>query len=69
MKIVLEFNVPDDNYSMWCAYNADRMYSTITDIQQAIRAHYKYGQDISKTVDDINNLIIQLHNETGEPLP
>lgn len=68
MKLVLEFDLPDDQYNMWCAVNAMQLYCAITDIQQELRANRKYGKDDSKTLDDIHQRIVELHNEIGEPL-
>ena len=68
MKIVLEFDVPEDQYNMWCAVHAMKVYNAITDIQQELRANRKYGKDDSKTLADIQRCIVELHNEIGEPL-
>jgi len=68
MKIVLEFEMPDDQYSMWCSYHAVQIYSALNDIQQKLRSHRKHGTDATKTLDDVHQRIVELHNEIGEPL-
>jgi hypothetical protein len=42
MKATLEFNLPDDEYEFSLATNAREMWSALTDIQQDVRAIYKW---------------------------
>lgn len=68
MKLVLEFEMPDDQYDVWCAYHATQTYRTITEINQLLRQHFKYNADGDKTLANIQQAIVELHNEIGEPL-
>ena len=68
MKLVLEFNIPDDQYNMWCAVHAAQLYNAISDIQQELRNNRKYGKEDSKTLDDITQRIVELYDEIGDPL-
>lgn len=68
MKLVLEFDIPEDQYNAWCAANALKVYGAITEIQQELRANRKYDKDASKTLAAIQETIVELHNEIGEPI-
>lgn len=68
MKLVLEFNIPEDQYNAWCAVNAAKIYGAIADIEQELRANRKYDKDASKALAAIQQSIVELHNEIGEPL-
>lgn len=42
MRATLEFNLPDDEYEFSLAINAREMWYALTDIQQDVRAIYKW---------------------------
>lgn len=68
MKIVLEFSIPEDQYNIWCAYNAGHLYTTITEIEQYIRDVRKYDADPVKALSRIQDSIQELYNTAGHPL-
>lgn len=68
MKLTLEYNIPEDQYNAWCAVNATKLYAVITEIQQELRNNRKYDKEKTKTLADIHQLIVELHNDIGEPL-
>jgi hypothetical protein len=68
MKLVLEFNIPDDQLGAWCAYNGTHLHHTITEIEQFVREVQKYGADPAKTIKRIQDALKELHQVTGEPI-
>lgn len=68
MKIVLEYTIPDDQYDMWCAYNARHLYTAITEIEQHIREVHKYDADPLKALDRIQGSIAEMYSIAGQPL-
>jgi hypothetical protein len=68
MKIVLEYTIPDDQYDIWCAYNARHLYTAITEIEQYVREVRKYDADPVKALDRIQDSIQELYATAGHPL-
>jgi DNA-directed RNA polymerase subunit L len=68
MKIVLEYTLPDDQYNMWCAYNASHLFTTIREIEQYLREVRKYDADPQKALERIEESLREMYAITGEPL-
>jgi len=68
MKIVLEYNIPEDQYEIWCAYNAQHLHNTITEIEQRLREVRKYSADPVKSMKAIEDSIKELYAIAGHPL-
>ena len=68
MKIVLEYSIPEDQYQIWCAYNAQHLHNAITEIQQHLRDVRKHGADPKKALTRIDDVLIELTAITGQPL-
>ena len=68
MKVVLEYNLPDDQYNMWCAYNAAHLYTAIREIEQYVREVRKYDADPVKTLERIQDSLAEMYAVTGQPL-
>jgi hypothetical protein len=45
MKAILEFNLPEENPEFEMAVNASKMYSVLWQMDQWLRAQYKYMPD------------------------
>jgi hypothetical protein len=45
MKAILEFNLPEDQNEYQMANDASKMFSTLWDMDQWLRAQYKYMAD------------------------
>ncbi len=54
MKAILEFNLPEDNTEFELATNASKMYSVLWDMDQWLRAEYKYMPDEKYSEDKYN---------------
>lgn len=68
MKIVLEYNLPDDQYDMWCAYNASHLFTAIREIEQYLREVRKYDADPKKALERIQTSLSEMYEITGQPL-
>jgi hypothetical protein len=68
MKIVLEYNIPEDLHSAWCAYNAHHLHHAITEIEQRVREVRKYSADPTKSLKAIEDSIKELYAIAGHPL-
>lgn len=68
MKVVLEFNIPEDQYQLWCAHNGQRVVHAADDIRNCLRQHYKYGASADDTVRGVDDILKDLYNVTGDPL-
>ena len=51
MKATLEFNLPEDNTEFETAVNASKMYSVLWEMDQWLRAQYKYMSDAEYSED------------------
>jgi len=45
MKAILEFNLPEENIEFEMAVNASKMHSVLWQMDQWLRAQYKYMSD------------------------
>jgi hypothetical protein len=54
MKAILEFDLPDDKIEYELANNAAKMYSVLWDLDQWLRAQYKYMPDAEYSEDKYN---------------
>ena len=54
MKAILEFNLPEDNTEFEMAVNASKMYSVLWEMDQWLRAQYKYMPDTEYSEDKYN---------------
>lgn len=68
MKIVLEYNLPDDQQDIWAAYNAQHLYTAIREIEQYIREVRKYDADPEKAIGRIELSLREMYDVTGQPL-
>jgi hypothetical protein len=51
MKATLEFNLPEDHIEFEIAVNASKMYSVLWEMDQWLRAQYKYMPDTEYSTD------------------
>jgi len=51
MEAILKFNLPEDNTEFEMAVNASKMYSVLWDMDQWLRAQYKYMPDTEYSTD------------------
>jgi hypothetical protein len=51
MKATLEFNLPEDQAEFDLAVNGSKMYSVLWDMDQWLRAQYKYMPDTEYSAD------------------
>jgi hypothetical protein len=51
MKATLEFNLPEDQAEFELAVNGSKMYSVLWDMDQWLRAQYKYMPDTEYSAD------------------
>lgn len=58
MRAVLEFNLPDDDADYKMAVHADKMYSSLLNIDNILRNYRKYKED-----PKIDDLMDEIHNE------
>ena len=54
MEAILKFNLPEDNTEFEMAVNASKMYSVLWDMDQWLRAQYKYMPDAEYSEDKYN---------------
>lgn len=53
MKATLKFSLPDDEGDFQRAIHANKAWSAIYEIREAIRKHRKYGQGAEETIQQI----------------
>ena len=51
MKAILEFNLPEDSYEFGLATQGSNMHSVLWDMDQWLRAQYKYMSDEEYSAD------------------
>ena len=61
MKAILEFNLPEEAQAHNYAVNATEAFCALTDIYQKIRSVRKYGADIESTLDEIENIVMEIN--------
>ena len=61
MKAILEFNLPEEKQEHNYAVNATEAFCALTDIYQKIRSVRKYGADIESTLDEIENIVMEIN--------
>ena len=44
MEATLKFNLPDDQFEFECAVKSTKMYFTLTEIKEELRAIWKYEE-------------------------
>jgi hypothetical protein len=69
MKAILEFNLPEDSVEYELANNAEKMHSVLWEMDQWLRAQYKYMPDEEynevayNTYEKCRNQLRELLNE------
>ena len=69
MKAILEFNLPEDSVEYEIATNAEKMHSVLWEMDQWLRAQYKYMPDEEynevayNTYEKCRNQLHELLNE------
>lgn len=53
MKATLKYSLPDDKGDFQRAIHANKAWSSIYEIREAIRKHRKYGQSAEETIQQI----------------
>ena len=54
MKAILEFNLPEDHIEFEMATNGSKMHSVLWEMDQWLRAQYKYMPDSEYSEDKYN---------------
>ena len=54
MKAILEFNLPEDHIEFEMAVNGSKMHSVLWEMDQWLRAQYKYMPDSEYSEDKYN---------------
>ena len=54
MKAILEFNLPEDHIEFEMAVNGSKMHSVLWEMDQWLRAQYKYMPDTEYSEDKYN---------------
>jgi len=54
MKAILEFNLPEDHIEFEMATNGSKMHSVLWEMDQWLRAQYKYMPDTEYSEDKYN---------------
>ena len=54
MKAILEFNLPEDHIEFELAVNGSKMHSVLWEMDQWLRAQYKYMPDSEYSEDKYN---------------
>ena len=54
MKAILEFNLPEDHVEFEMAVNGSKMHSVLWEMDQWLRAQYKYMPDSEYSEDKYN---------------
>ena len=54
MEAILKFNLPEDHVEFELAVNASKMYSVLWEMDQWLRAQYKYMPDSEYSEDKYN---------------
>jgi coproporphyrinogen III oxidase len=54
MKAILEFNLPDDDHEFEMATQGAKMHSVLWEMDQWLRAQYKYMPDAEYSEDKYN---------------
>ena len=61
MKAILVFDMPEESQAHNYAVNATEAFCALTDIYQKIRSVRKYGADIESTLDEIENIVMEIN--------
>jgi hypothetical protein len=61
MKAILEFNLPEEKQEHSYAVNATEAFVALSDIQQKIRNVRKYDADIESTLNEIENIVMEIN--------
>lgn len=61
MKAILVFDMPEEASAHNYAVNATEAFCALTDIYQKIRSVRKYGADIESTLDEIENIVMEIN--------
>jgi coproporphyrinogen III oxidase len=54
MKAILEFNLPEDDHEFEMATTGAKMHSVLWEMDQWLRAQYKYMPDVEYSEDKYN---------------
>ena len=61
MKAILVFDMTEEAQAHKYAVNATEAFCALTDIYQKIRSVRKYGADIESTLDEIENIVMEIN--------
>ena len=59
MKIILEYNLPDEEHSSKIAINSGDIYFALMEIRNVVMGYFKHGHSF-KDIDDSINYIYEL---------
>lgn len=59
-KVILEFNLPEEQEEFETAYNGHRYRATVDDIFSEIRRIDKYSETTSLTLEEIRELLVKI---------
>lgn len=68
MKVIIEFDLPEDSYEYKIAHNAGAMHSVLWDMEQWLRSQVKHGdlnEDQYKAYSDCKKKLYELLNENN----
>ena len=66
MKVIIEFNLPEDEYEYRNSVKANEMYNALWDIKKELRNALKYGElneSEYKAVESMQNRFFDILNE------
>jgi hypothetical protein len=66
MKVIIEFNLPEDEYEYRNSVKASEMYNALWDIKKELRNALKYGElneSEYKAVESMQNRFFDILNE------
>lgn len=66
MKVIIEFNLPEDEYEYRNSVKANEMYNALWDIKNELRNAMKYGElneSEYKAVESMQNRFFDILNE------
>ena len=61
MKVILEFNLPDEEHQFRAAIAGHRLLGHLDDIKQLVRLHLKHGdpKDSTAKMEEIRGMVYQ----------
>jgi hypothetical protein len=61
MKVILKFDLPDEQNEYEITYQAQRMQSFICDLESQLRSWYKYGHPFKDADEAVNQIREQFY--------